>query len=153
MEQCGIKQTSFCEASLGRLAVLLRLSRRDKIILCHSCIGHTLLTHSFILAGVCPPQWEVDGHILVRCPHQLAMVYLEMRVWWRRSDSFHNSLLNFLGKPVFIRNLFFIILLITHPSHSDVQCVWCKQCNHIYLNTDFTWPTLNSSVQPGMRSQ
>ena len=46
----------------------MRLSRRSRI-------GHTFLTHSFILAGDCPPQCEhcqcklAACHILVRCPH------------------------------------------------------------------------------------
>ena len=74
MNQCRSKLTSFCEATLGRLAVLLHMikMRRDYHLLFP---GYTFLTHSFILAGECPRQCEHSqcvltvSHILMRCPH------------------------------------------------------------------------------------
>ena len=81
LEWCGCEQASFCEASPGRLAVLgdwqssYRRCRKDEVVLCRAHIGHTHLTHSYILKKDPPPQCEhcqgilTVSHILVECNH------------------------------------------------------------------------------------
>ena len=69
----------FVNPVLGEWQSSYRRSRRDEVILCHACIGHTFLTYSFILARDHPPQCEhcrcilTVRHILVRCPHLLTI--------------------------------------------------------------------------------
>ena len=48
-----------------------RQSRKDEVIICRSHVGHTLLTHSFILAGTARLSVSTVPvhHICVRCPH------------------------------------------------------------------------------------
>ena len=77
LERCGREQASFCQASHGRLAVLLhyRRCRKDEVVLCRARIGHTHLTHSYILRKDPPPQCEhcrcilTVRHNLVECNH------------------------------------------------------------------------------------
>jgi len=60
---------------LGDWQSSYRRSRRDEVILCRSRIGHTYLTHNFILNRDPPPQCGhcqcrlTVRHILVECPH------------------------------------------------------------------------------------
>ena len=54
----GVNQLNSLKPVLGDWHPSSRRSGRDAIVLCHSCIGHTILTHSFILAGDRSPQCE-----------------------------------------------------------------------------------------------
>ena len=64
---------SFCQAGPGRLAVLLQAVR--EVVFCRARIGHTHLTHSYILRKDPPPQCEhcqcilTVRHILMECNH------------------------------------------------------------------------------------
>ena len=58
---------------LGNWQSCCRQSRKDEVVLCHVHIGHTHLTHSYILRKDSPPQREhchcilTVRHILVVC--------------------------------------------------------------------------------------
>ena len=113
MEQFGSKQTSFSEASLGRLADQDAM----RVILCHFHIGHTFLTDTFILAGDHAPQCEhcqcilTVCHILVRSPHlKLVRDGVFGNEGVMETFRFHPQLIInlFIGKLVFIRNSFVI---------------------------------------------
>ena len=75
MERCGHEQASFSQANPWRLAVLLQAVQKDDVVLCRTRIGHTYLTHSYILKKDPPPQCEqcqcirTVRHILVECNH------------------------------------------------------------------------------------
>ena len=75
VDRCRSKKAALGELVLGEWQSSFRWSRRDEVILCHFYIAHTFLTHSFILAGDCPPQCEhcqrilTARHIFMRCPH------------------------------------------------------------------------------------
>ena len=62
-------------AVLGDWQSCYRRCRKDKIVLCRARIGHTHLTHSYILRKDSPPQFErrqcilTVRHILVECNH------------------------------------------------------------------------------------
>ena len=65
-----------CQASPGRLAVLLQAVQEGcEVVLCRARIGHTHLTHSYILRKDPPPLCEhcqcilTVRHILVECNH------------------------------------------------------------------------------------
>ena len=59
--------------SLGDWQSSYRRCRKDEVVLCRACIGHTHLTHSYILRKDPPPQCEhcqcilAVRHILVKC--------------------------------------------------------------------------------------
>ena len=60
---------------LGDWQSSYRQCRKDDVVLCHARIGHTHLTHSYILKKDPPPQCEhcqcilTVHHILVECNH------------------------------------------------------------------------------------
>ena len=60
---------------LGDWQSSYRRCRKDEVVLCHARIGHTHLTHSYILRKDPPPQCEhcqcilTVRHILVECNH------------------------------------------------------------------------------------
>ena len=60
---------------LGYWQSSYRRCRKDEVVLCHACIIHTHLTHSYILSKDPPPQCEhwqcilTVHHTLVECNH------------------------------------------------------------------------------------
>ena len=60
---------------LGDWQSSYRRCRKDEVVLCRACIGHTHLTHSYILKKDPPPQCEhcqcilTVRHILMECNH------------------------------------------------------------------------------------
>ena len=60
---------------LGNLQSSYRQCRKNEVVLCRAHIGHTHLTHSYILKKDPPPQYEhcqcilTMRHILVECNH------------------------------------------------------------------------------------
>ena len=60
---------------LGEWQSSYRQCRKDEVVLCRARIGHTQLTHSYILKKDPPPQCErcqcilIVCHILVECNH------------------------------------------------------------------------------------
>ena len=72
-----------------------RRCRKDEVVLCRSRLGHTYLTHSYILRNDPPPQCEhcqcilTVRHILAECNHfaREREIYLEEEMWWNHLDS------------------------------------------------------------------
>ena len=76
---------------LGNWQFSYRRCRKDEIILCRARIGHTHLSHSYILSKDPPPQCEhcqcilTVRHILVECNHfaeKRGEIYLMGEMWW-----------------------------------------------------------------------
>ena len=55
---------------LGDWQSSYRKCRKDEVVLCHACIGHTYLTHSYILKKDPPPQCE-HCHCILTVRHIL----------------------------------------------------------------------------------
>ena len=75
---------------LGDWQSSYRRCRKDEVVLCHACISHTHLTHSYILRKDPPPQCEhyqciqIVYHILVECNHftkTKKKIYLVEEMW------------------------------------------------------------------------
>ena len=71
-----------------------RRCRKNEVVLCRARIGHTHLTHSYILRKDHPPQCEhchcilTVRHILVECNHfAQGKIYLVEEMWWNHLDS------------------------------------------------------------------
>ena len=68
-----------------------RRCRKDEVVLCRARIGHTHLTHSYILRKDPPPLCEhcqcilTVRHILVECKQ--GKIYLVEEMWWNHLDS------------------------------------------------------------------
>ena len=80
---------------LGDWQSSYRRCRKDEVVLCHARIGHTHLTHSYILRKDPLPQCEhcqcvlTVRHILVKCNYfdQKRKIYLVEEMWWNHLDS------------------------------------------------------------------
>ena len=80
---------------LGDWQSSYRQCRKDEVVLCRACIGHTHLTHSYILRKDPPPLCEdcqcilTVCHILVECNHfaENGNIYLVEEMWWNHLDS------------------------------------------------------------------
>ena len=95
LEWCGREQASFCQAGPGRLAVLVQAVQQDEVVLCRTRIGHTHLTHSYILRKDSPPQ----------CEHcQFATFWWSAIVAEKRNDIFgrRNVVESFRFHPILI---------------------------------------------------
>ena len=81
---------------LGDWQSSYRRCRKDEVVLCRARIGHTYMTHSYILKKDPPPQCEhcqcilTVRHILVECNHLAQTrndIYLVDVVWWNLFNS------------------------------------------------------------------
>ena len=82
---------------LGDWQSSYRRCRKDEVVMCRARIGHTHLTHSYILKKDPPPQCEhcqcilTVRHILVECNHfareRKDIAYLVEEMWWNYLDS------------------------------------------------------------------
>ena len=74
---------------LGEWQSSYKRCRKDEVVLCRARIGHTHLTHSYILRKDPPPQCEhcqcilTVRHILLK----KGKIYLVEEMWWNRLDS------------------------------------------------------------------
>ena len=96
----------FVKSVLGDWQSSYRRCRKDEVVVCHTRIGHTHLTHSYILRKDPPPQCEhcqcilTVRHILVECNHfSQERKYIFGRRDVVESVRFHPTLMLFILPP------------------------------------------------------
>ena len=104
-ERCGNKQAALCKTGLGRVAVLL-IDGQEGMKLSSAI---PVFIHSWHIVLFWPGTIRLSVSTVsvywqciifwwdVLTYNQLAMMYLEMSVWWSHYDSIPNSLFNLWG--------------------------------------------------------